>query len=334
MILIFSNSTNVHLGGVEIFNEEFEILLKNENIEFYRVSSITKNKIIDYGYRILKSFFYAIGNYKKIDFILVQYGSFLDILSLPLLKLSFKPIRIIAHIGDTWKHIKNEKTKQLTNFILKKFVRKVYIISDEQRTFLCHKNVKKVHTIINKEYIEKEILKSQDEKYLLFLGRICPEKGVEDLIAVYSELNKTMNIPILKIVGPIEENYRKHINKLLKINKIQSQILILNPVYNIDDKIELIDNAFILVYPSYSDAFPLIVVEAFSRGICILSTAISETKDFVEFDEFLFIPGDQNDLKKKLKKLLLNENSIEKKISKMQNKSIKYAEGNIINEIF
>ncbi len=46
MILIFSNSTNVHLGGVEIFNEEFEILLKNENIEFYRVSSITKNKII------------------------------------------------------------------------------------------------------------------------------------------------------------------------------------------------------------------------------------------------------------------------------------------------
>lgn len=333
MILIFSNSTNIHMGGVEIFNKEFESLLNNDKIEFYRVPSITKIKIIDYVLRISKSLFYILMNYKKIDFILVQYGNFLDILILPLLKLSLKPIRIIAHIGDSWKHIRNTKTKKITNFFLKIFVENVYIITDEQRSFLSHRNISKIHTIINKKYFEKEISNNSNEKYILFLGRICPEKGIDDLIAVYSKLNKEINLPHLKIVGPIEESYEIHVNKLLEINRIQNQVLILKPVYDIDEKIELIDNASILVYPSYADAFPLTVIEAFSRGTCTLASAISETKNFIEFDEFLFVPGNQNELKNKLKNLLFNKESFNNEINTMQNKSMKYAEGVIVKEI-
>lgn len=333
MILIFSSSTNVYLGGVEIFNEEFEILLENYDIEFYRVPSYTNKKIIDYGYRILMSIIFVLKNYNKINFIIVQYGNFLDVLALPFLKLSFKSIRVIAHIGVSWKHINNEITKIITNCFLNIFITKVYIITEEQRKFLSHKNITKIHTIINKRFIEKEKLKNCNEKYLLFLGRVCKEKGIEDLIVVYSELNKTMNLPMLKIVGPIEETYKRQLHNLLDIYKIQNRVLILNPVYNIDDKIELIDHAFIVVYPSHKDAFPLTIIETFSRGICILATAISETKNFIEFDEFLFESGDRIDLKNKLSNLIFHNDAFENQINFMQKKSMKYARGSIVKEI-
>lgn len=334
MIVIFANSTTIHMGGVEIFNEELESLFKDNNIEFYRAPSLSSKKFFDYGYRILHTIFFVFKNYKKIDFIIVQYGNFLDILSIPLLKLSFKKIRIIAHVGDSWKHIKDKNMRSLTNNILRIFVQQVYIITDEQRTFLVHKNMKKIHTMINKKYRVKEKIDCRDEKYLLFLGRICPEKGIDDLIAVYSELNKTLDLPILKIVGPVETSYLKHINNLLVDNGIINKVFILDPIYNVDEKINLIDNAIVLVYPSYADAFPLTVIESFSRGTCCIATAISETKNFIEFNEFLFAPGDLIAIKDKLQMILLNQNLYIDKVIYMQNKSIKYADGAIINDIF
>ncbi len=333
MILIFSNTTNINLGGLEIFNEELENLFKHNEIEFYRVRSITNIKLIDYPYRLIRSIFHIFSNFKKIDFILVQYGNFLDILTLPFLKISLKSIRIIAHTGDSWKHIQNNITRALTNLILKIFVQKVYLISDEQRSFLTHRHLKKIHSIINKKYIENKTFTNIHEKYLLFLGRICSEKGIDDLIVVYSELNKTINLPKLKLAGPIKQSFRRHINKLLDTYKIHDQIVILNPIYNIDEKIKLIDGSSFLVYPSHSDAFPLSVIEAFARGKCILASSISETKYFIEFDKFLFIPEDRNDLRNKMKNLILNPNSFKNEINFMQRKSLKYANGNIINEI-
>ncbi len=334
MILIFSSTTDVHLGGVEVFNEELKILLDERNIEFYNVPSISKNKIVDYFYRIMGSLFIIIKNYKRIDFILVNYGNFIDVLALPFLKLSFKHIRVIVHVGESWKHLESKLTKNITTLFLKMFVKKVYIISDVQREFLSHKSIEKIHTIINKKFLEKEKLNTSEDKYLLYLGRICEEKGVKDLIAVYSELKKTMNIPYLKLVGAIEDDFKEHLVKIIDLNKVRDHVLILDPVYNIDKKIELIDNALVMIYPSRKDAFPLTIIESVSRGIYTLATSISETKNFIDYNEFLFEPGNRNDLKNKLVNLISNKKALKDKRSFLQKKSLIYAKGNIVNEIF
>lgn len=334
MILIFSNSTSTNMGGVEIFNEEFESLLNNHNIKYFRATSNTNNKVLNYISRLITSFYFIVLNYKKIDFILVQYGNFLDILSLPLLWATLKPIRIIAHIGDSWKHIDNQYMRLFTNVILNMFVQQVYIITNEQRVFLKHNNIKKIHTIINKQYALQKQNSYSDEKYLLFLGRICIEKGINDLILAYFQLNKRMELPILKIVGPVEEYYKRELNVMLNKYQIENKVFILEPVYEIDQKITLIDNAILLIYPSYADAFPLTVIESFARGICCIASSISETKNFIEFEDFLFSSGAVDELIMRLEYFLRNKILLEEKIKKMQKKSIKYAEGYIFYDIF
>ncbi len=330
MIIIFANGTNIYMGGVEIFNEEFESLLKNNNIDYYRATSNSKNKIMNYSIRLIKSLFYIGKNYKSIDFIMIQYGNFIDILMLPFLKISNKPIKIIPHIGDTWKHIVNRNLKKITNNILNLCVDNVYIITDEQSKFIYHKNIKKIHTIINDKYIQKPKKQCQDGQYILFLGRVCKEKGVEDLLEVYSNLSKNINLPLLKIVGPIEDLYHKKIEEMISKNNLIDKVEILKPIYDISEKIDLIDQSLLMVYPSYADAFPLTVIEAFSRGVCCLATAISETKNFIEYDEFLFTPGNTEELEEKLQYVLLNKEVLQKKIDYMQIKSKKYAKGEIL----
>lgn len=331
MIVIFSNSTKNTMGGVEIFNEELEMLFLKNDIESIRIESNSHNKIFNYLIRVFFTLKLIYFNYKKTDFILLQYGNFLDILVLPLLFLSFKKIKLIAHIGDSWKHINNKLLRYITNLHLKIFVNELFIITDEQRIFLKHKNTTKIHTIINEKYLNENNYPNND--YLLFLGRICKEKGIEDLISVYSTLNKRKSLPILNIVGPVDSEYKKEIDKFILNENLEKKVFIQKPVYDINKKIELIDNSKILIYPSYADAFPLTVIETFARKKCCLATKISETKNFIEFDDFLFIPGDKEDLLIKLENYLNNSILYNEKLEIMYRKASQYAKGQIVNDI-
>ena len=328
MIIIFSKGIETFLGGLEIFNQEFENLLKNRSINFYRVKNISNKTIIDYSYRIFSTIIHSW--LKKPKFILVQYGNFFDTLSLPFLKLGLKKIKVIVHTNKTFKHLQNKFLLNLTRQIFKFFVDEVYIITEEQKEIFQHKNTTKISTIINNQYITQKKATSSEEKYILFLGRVCLEKGIEDLIKVYQKLLDTYDLPLLKIVGPVEKNYLKKLENIITSEKIK----ILSPVYNLTDKIKLIDLAEILVYPSYTDAFPLTVIESFARKTCCLATKIAETKYFIEFDEFLFLPGNLEELEYKLLNYLKNKEKYQNYLEIMQTKTLKYGNGTIIDEIF
>lgn len=333
MILIVSNSTKNTMGGVEIFNEELESLFSERNIENYKIESSFTNKISNYLYRTLFTLIYSYKNFRKVDFILIQYGNFLDILILPILFFSFKKIKIIAHIGDSWKHINNQILNGITNIFLNIFVDTLFIITDEQRKFLKHKRTKKIHTIINKDFLTKPKIKKHNTKYILFLGRVCKEKGIEDLIEVYLQLSLELNIPKLLIVGPITNEYKNYIEEILEKKDLKNSIIIQKPIYDIEKKIELIDDSHILIYPSYADAFPLTVIETFARKICCIATRISETKNFISTDELLFEPGNRNELYIKLKKYIKDPLIFESDLSIMYEKSIKYAQGQIVDDM-
>lgn len=331
MIVVFSNSTKNTMGGVEIFNEELEMLFLKNNIESIRIESNSHNKIFNYLIRVFFTLKLIYFNYKRTNFILLQYGNFLDILILPLLFLSFKKIKLIVHIGDSWKHINNKLLRSITNFYLKMFVNELFIITDEQRSFLKHNNITKIHTIINEKYLNKNNYPNND--YLLFLGRICKEKGIEDLISVYSNLNKKISLPILNIVGPIDSEYKIEIDKFILNEKLEKKVFIQKPVYDINKKIELIDNAKVLIYPSYADAFPLTVIETFSRKKPCFATRISETKNFICTDKFLFEPGNCLEMYNKLIDFFENPSEYNVFIEEMYLKSIKYAQGQIVYDI-
>ena len=52
MIILFANDKQVSMGGVEIFNSDLELLLKNRQIPFFRARSNHRNVYVNFAKRM------------------------------------------------------------------------------------------------------------------------------------------------------------------------------------------------------------------------------------------------------------------------------------------
>jgi glycosyltransferase involved in cell wall biosynthesis len=98
------------------------------------------------------------------------------------------------------------------------------------------------------------------EKNIVFLGRLHPIKGVDLLIQAFTSIvHKEWQ---LVIAGP-EEDY-EYVNKLKKAisdNSLEEQIHLIGPVFG-DEKAALLQRAWVVVVPSYSEVIGMVNLEA------------------------------------------------------------------------
>ena len=247
MILLFSNNVEVNMGGVEIFNSDFQKLLKERNIEFHCCRSRHKNLLINTVSRLLKSIIFIHKN--RHAYVIIQHANFYDLVSgLFIAIFTLKRPSLICHAGESWKHFRIRPLRWFSKIIFNLFIEKVFYLGDKQKPFIPESS-KKISTIINKKFKEikktnlnDKILKKYPilkEKYSLFIGRVTKDKGILDICKIVSRKDTHKNN--LVIVGPysstflkqIENDYGEYINK---------RIFFLGPIYSIRDKINIIDN--------------------------------------------------------------------------------------------
>ena len=338
MIILFANDKQVRMGGVESFNSNLEILLKDREIPFFRARSNLRNVYTNFVIRMLLTISFALK--QNSSRCIIHHSNFLDVLFVLFYScLTFKRSELISHVGENWKHISNPLLRRISYFILSVFCLKIYYIADKQLDFLPIKKCKKVHSVINGEFASDKTYDRNpvprnviDAGYVLFLGRVCERKGVSDLIEAFSRVNNDL---YLVIAGPVEEFFLKKIaRKHPKL--IDKKIIFLGPVYDLEKKISLIDQCLFMTYPSYEDAFPITVIECFARGKLMLCTNISETKNFVVSNDLLFSPGDIDYLRNffeffNSKKNLNNYFDV---VEEMKASALKYARGEILIDIF
>ena len=163
---------------------------------------------------------------------------------------------------------------------------------------------------VNKPEIKepKEIKKFGLEKneYVLFLGRIVPEKGEHYLIKAWKEIKSDK---MLVIAGGISdtEGYGKELKELTEGDEriiftgfIQGRLLE-----------ELYSNCYIYVLPSDLEGMPLSLLEAMSYGNCCLVSSIPECADVIEDKAVTFEKSSVKDLREKLQELLNHEDVVE-----------------------
>ena len=109
--------------------------------------------------------------------------------------------------------------------------------------------------LINRKQKIKKINSNRKIK-LLYLGRIRKEKGFHDLIEIFNNLKIDCN---LTIVG----NDFKYLKK--KDYPKNSNIKIFGQVSSEKSLIKFYDNSDIFILPSYTEAFPQVILESFSR---------------------------------------------------------------------
>ena len=146
----------------------------------------------------------------------------------------------------------------------------------------------------------------QGQDYILFLGRLVPEKGLRYLVEAFKGVKTDKK---LVIAGGSSDtaDFQKELHemaaeddRILFTGFVQGALLE-----------ELYSNAYVYTLPSDLEGMPLSLLEAMSYGNCCLVSDIPECADVVKDKGVLFHKSDVEDLRRQLQYVCDNESAVQ-----------------------
>jgi glycosyltransferase involved in cell wall biosynthesis len=134
-------------------------------------------------------------------------------------------------------------------------------------------------------------------KYILFVGRLVPEKGVHFLAEAFSKIDTDMK---LALVGGLSFS-QDYVQTLRRFES--DRIKLLDYVFG-DGLEELWSHAYAVVQPSTMEGLSISLLEALSYGRCVLLSDIPENMEVGEDCAVSFRSKDVGDLREKLEMLI------------------------------
>ena len=130
-----------------------------------------------------------------------------------------------------------------------------------------------------------------NDDYLLFLGRLVPEKGLRYLINAYKQLNTTKKL----VIAGGASDAMGFAEELKEMAGDDPRILFTGFTQGIELD-ELYSNAYLYVLPSDLEGMPLSLLEAMSYGNCCVTSDIPECAEVLGDAGVTFRQGDVADL--------------------------------------
>lgn len=137
------------------------------------------------------------------------------------------------------------------------------------------------------------------ERYILFVGRLVPEKGIHYLIKAFNELKTNMKL----IIAGESSFTDKYVSYLRSISGKNIEFLGFVQERGLR---QLYKSAYLFVLPSEIEGSSVSLLEAMSYGKCALVSDIPECREVIENCGVSFRTGDYLDLKNKLQYLIDN----------------------------
>jgi glycosyltransferase involved in cell wall biosynthesis len=111
-----------------------------------------------------------------------------------------------------------------------------------------------------------------DKRLLLFLSRINPKKGLPLLFTAIAKLDKELEGWNIVIAG-FEDvpGYQRELEQLAKSLNISKKIIFVEPLFG-HDKQDAFAATDILVLPTHSEGFGIVVIDALAAGVPVLTT--------------------------------------------------------------
>ena len=190
--------------------------------------------------------------------------------------------------------------------VLSKGVQKYFKDTYNRETHFIPNGVNK--PTVREPKIIKEKYGLEKEKYILFLARIVPEKGLQYLIEAYKQIDTNIK---LVIAGGAS-----HTNDFLEeIEKKASEDdrIIMTGFVQGEELNELFSNCLLYCLPSDVEGMPISLLEAMSYGRNCLVSDIEENVQVTGKYAETFEKGNIQDLKEKLEKCLKVKNDYESK---------------------
>ncbi len=197
----------------------------------------------------------------------------------------------------------------------------IVVSTDLNNYFRKHyqKNTVFVHQGINipplrkPDLIKKKFgLKGKD--YILFMGRLSPEKRIDWLIKSFLQLQKEYppSHEIKLVIAGGSSATGDYVSSSKKLSRGNDSIIYTGYVKG-NEKDELFSNALVFSLPSYLEGSPIALLEAMGSELCCLASDILPHKEVITngIDGLLFDSNIPSDLTRKLKALLSNPEKID-----------------------
>lgn len=145
---------------------------------------------------------------------------------------------------------------------------------------------------------DKEELRSslgilQDDFVFIFVGRIVTDKGINELVAAFNRYSKVNQKVKLLLVGPQEVDLDPLLSGTLEILKSNKLIIEVGFQSDVRSHYAIADA---LVFPSYREGFPNVVLQAGAMGLSSIVTNISGCNEIiVDLKNGIIIPSKDQD---------------------------------------
>lgn len=159
--------------------------------------------------------------------------------------------------------------------------------------------------------VDSSLFKPQGQKednLLLYVGRINPRKGLHILLRSLSHLEKPIR---LAIIGPMDSGgaYRQEIVNLIEKERTRRkhEIIYLGTMNN-DEVVSWYQKASLFILPSFSEGFPMTIIEALSCETPVIASPVGGIPEVVKEHEtgILVRPGRPDTLALAIQYLLEN----------------------------
>lgn len=296
------NRLGHHVSGIE-----YDVFDKNEYVRICQkfVPTIEGKGLAAVSSSFFAALFSAFGKYDVVH-IHAEGPAFFSWLP----KMLGKKVVVTIH-GIDWKREK-WKTGFGSKFIRQgernavKYADEIIVLSKNVQNYFKEIYNKETHFIpngVNRPDIrEANLIKEKfgltKDAYILFLGRLVPEKGIHYLIEAYKNVKSDKKL----VIAGGSSDTDSYMNELKVLAKDDDRVIFTGFVQGqvLD---ELYSNAYVYVLPSDLEGMPLSLLEAMSYGNCCLVSDIPECVEVVENKAMIFKKSDVHELEKKLQEI-------------------------------
>lgn len=144
-------------------------------------------------------------------------------------------------------------------------------------------------------------------RYLLYVGRLTKNKGLELLLEVFNELEPKYEDLKLIIIG--DGPLLPFINEFVKNHNLEKKIIVTGRLTH-DTICYYYNIATILINIGLSGGVPNVIIESLASGLPVIATDVGASKEFISDERrngVLIRPSDKIELKNAIIKILENE---------------------------
>jgi glycosyltransferase involved in cell wall biosynthesis len=165
--------------------------------------------------------------------------------------------------------------------------------------------------------IKRQIHFSDENTYLLSIGRLVKDKGIVDLVQVFKQLQPQNNSLRLILVGEYEPGLDPLPEHILHEIKTNPAIIHINWSNRVEYFMHIAD---LFVFPSHREGFPNVLLQAGAMGLPVICSHITGNVDIISNNEtgLIFEKGNEQQLLKLLQYALAHQQHMQTMSGQLQ----------------